>query len=154
MQTSGGEYDLTSTAQIVSGQYVFNVDVTPGTATPFYEDAGAAIRTNMSSAIYDQPSAGHDDGSATSQLCHNPAGTTRTQIAHFDSFLTRDEKTLFRYCLTVTDRWRLGAAYRPSAIRELDKAQTVVLQQVTNRIPPEFHGALRSRYPQFDYLII
>jgi hypothetical protein len=154
MQTTGGEYRLTTDAEFAAGQCVFNVDVTPPTKTPYYEDAGAVIRTPTSTAIYDQPSAGHDDQSASRRLRGKPNGITLKQIAHFDSFLTREEKTLFRFGLTVTDAWRRNGDGRYATTdRVIDKAHALVTNQAATAIPPEFHVALRARYPTFDFLI-
>jgi hypothetical protein len=155
MITSGGEYDLTSTEQINSGQWVFNVDVKEESETPYYEETGAAIRSNNATAIYDQPSAGYIDREVTSRL-GGPgfaAGTTLTQVAHFDTFLTREAQTLFRYGLTVTDSWTKQTASRYSINCTQNKVHNLVLQQATNAIPPEFHGALKQKFPKYEFLV-
>ncbi len=154
MITSGGEYDLTSTVQINSGQWVFNVDVKEESETPYYEDTGAAIRTSSATAMYDQPTAGYIDREVTSRLGgpSYPPGTTLTQVAHFDTFLTREAQTLFRYGLTVTDSWTKQTASRYSINCTQNKVHNLVLQQAANAIPPEFHGALKQKFPRYEFL--
>jgi hypothetical protein len=105
-------------------------------------------------AIFDQPSAGYITTEVVSRLGGSsyPAGTILTQVAHFDTFLTREAQTLFRYGLTVTDSWLKQTQSRYSINQTQARVHNIGLQQPANALPPEFHGALKQRFPKFEFL--
>jgi hypothetical protein len=149
--TTGGEYPLTTDLS----DKAYNVDVPPSAVAPFYDECGACVRlAGTVVAMFDQPTAGHDDESALYRLRTKDAGTVLDCIAHFDTFLVKQHQCLYHFELTVSSQWKRNDG-RPSynCVETIfARRQQLVSQQAVSSLPQQFHATLLKRFPRFDYL--
>jgi hypothetical protein len=111
-----------------------------GGSTPFYESGGTDIRTATSTTIYDRPS--EFKNIITKQF--DKGATKVVEVDHFEDFLVREYKTIYRVSITVT--WVYTS--KTSMTRTTDfKSGTAV-----TGLPSDIKKQLVKEYPKFDYI--
>jgi len=133
--TSGGTYPLTTDP----GNPSYNTDSASATS-PFYEAAFTDIRTADATTIYDQP------GAAQALVNAELAGgaTTVVSRAHFNTFLVRDFRPLYRVELEV--EWSFTAA------GGTPRVQTVRSGGKATSLPRDMRNRLVQQYPNYEYI--
>jgi annexin-like protein len=133
--TSGGTYKLTTDPDDPH----YNTDTASGT-DPFYEAAGMSDRTADSSTMYDMPSP--MDHLVKAQLA---AGATKvTSRAHFNTFLIRDYRAIYR--VTVDVEWVFTSAATPP------RTQRVTGTSKVDGLPSGIRARLVEQFPKFAYI--
>ena len=108
--------------------------------TPFYETGGINIRTTTGTTIYDRPAEFSDI--IAKQF---DAGATKViEKDHFDDFLIREYKTIYRVCLVVTWEYTSKTSVTRSTAFQSGSAVT--------GMPSDYKNELIKEYPKFDYI--
>ncbi len=108
--------------------------------TPFYETGGINIRTTTGTTIYDRP--GEFSDIIAKQF---DAGAIKViEKDHFDDFLIREYKTIYRVSLVVTWEYTSKTSVTRSTAFQSGSAVT--------GMPSDFRNELVKEYPTFDYI--
>ncbi|PWT95573.1 MAG: hypothetical protein C5B55_01135 [Blastocatellia bacterium] len=110
------------------------------TDTPLYEVGGINIRTTTGTTIYDRP--GEFSDIIAKQF---DAGATKViEKDHFDDFLVREYKTIYRVSLVVT--WEYTSK------TSVTRTTTFQSGSAATGMPSDFKRELVKEYPRFDYI--
>ena len=110
-------------------------------SSPFYEAAGTDIRTATDTTYYDRPS----EFGAQIQREFTNGATKVVERDHFDGFLIRDYKTMYRVSVLV--QWKYTA---PATVNRTTKFQSA---SKVNAMPSIIRNQLVKEYPKFDYIM-
>ncbi len=133
--TSGGTYKLTTDP----GDPHYNTD-TASASDPFYEAGGMHDRTADSSTMYDMPSPMTNIVNA-----QFAAGATKvTSRAHFNTFLIRDYRAIYR--VTIDVEWVFTSASTPPRTQKVSGTAKV------DGLPGGIRARLVEQFPKFAYV--
>lgn len=133
--TTGGTYKLTTDPD----EPHYNTDTASAT-DPFYEAGGMNDRTADSSTMYDMPSPMNNIVNA--QIA---AGATKvTSRAHFNTFLIRDYRAIYRVQVDV--EWVFTSAATPPRTQKVRGTAKV------DSLPEGIRARLVEQFPQFAYI--
>ena len=116
-----------------------HVDSSKG-ENPFYESGGTNIRTAAGTTIYDRPS-------EFSNLIAREFDAGATKVVerdHFDDFLVREYKTIYRVSLVVT--WEYTSKTAVTRNTDFQSGSAIT------GLPAEYKKALVKDYPKFDFI--
>jgi hypothetical protein len=117
----------------------YHVD-SASTTNPFYENRFTNIRTATGTTIYDRPS------EFTNVIMKEfDAGATKVvEKDHFDDFLIRENKTIYRVSVVVTWEYTSKTAVARSTAFQSGTAATA--------LPADLKKVLVRDYPKFDFI--
>ncbi|MCA1577386.1 MAG: DUF4157 domain-containing protein [Acidobacteria bacterium] len=133
--TSAKKMDLTTDP--AAPKYIVDSSKTDD---PFYETGGMNIRTAGSTTIYDRPSEFVD----VIKRQFDAGATKVVEKDHFDDFLIREHKTIYRVSLVVTWEYTSKTAIARSTAFQSGAAASA--------LPADLKKVLVKDYPKFDFI--
>ncbi len=133
--TTGGTYNLTTDPAAPS----YNTD-SASPSSPFYEARGLNTRTSDSTTMYDMP--GSPVAFVNRELADGATKVVAT--AHFNTFLIRDFRPMYRYDIDVSFTYTTPAT--PPRVNSLKNGVACT------SLPDGIKARLISQYPEFAYI--